>query len=160
ARKSEETWAFTGGGSALFIPRPDWQRAEAAVNRPCALTDYDGVLQPPGTLCRGVPDIAALSGSDLQGLYIGNYDKPADASGTSLSSPLAMGSWARVVAAAKNRIGPAAPAIYGLSPQQRAHDFYDVTAGELVGNGLNAPGPGWDYTSGYGVPDIAHLAQD
>jgi kumamolisin len=160
SRKSEETWAFTGGGSALFIPRPDWQSGEPAINRPCLLTDADGVAQPPGTICRGVPDIATLSGSDLQGLYIVNYDKPGNASGTSLSSPLAMGSWARVAAAARTRIGPAAPAIYRLSPDKRAHDFYDITAGEAIGNGLNIPGPGWDYTSGYGVPDISHLAGD
>ncbi|HEX3828540.1 MAG TPA: S53 family peptidase [Sporichthyaceae bacterium] len=160
SREKEETWAFTGGGSALFIPRPDWQSAEAAINRPCLLTDADGVPQPPGTICRGVPDIATLSGNITQGLYIVNYDKPTNASGTSLSSPLAMGSWARVVAAARTRIGPVAPAVYRLSPTQRTRDFYDVTKGEAIGNGLNIPGPGWDYTSGYGVPDIAHLAAD
>jgi hypothetical protein len=107
-----------------------------------------------------VPDIAAMSGNNLQGLYIVNYNKPANAAGTSLAAPLAMGSWARVVAAARTRIGPIAPAIYRLSPEQRARDFFDITSGELVGNGLNVPGPGWDYTSGYGVTDIAHVAAD
>lgn len=160
ARKSEEAWAFGGGGSALFIARPSWQATESAVNRPCLLMDADGVAMTPGTTCRGVPDIAAMSGNNLQGLKIIGYDAPSMASGTSLASPLAMGSWARVAAAVRNRLGPVAPVLYRLTAEQRAGDFFDITKGELVGNGLNVPGPGWDYTSGYGVLDIAHLARD
>jgi len=159
-RTQEESWAFGGGGSAFFIPRPAWQSSEPAVNRPCLLLDSDGSRLDPGTICRGLPDVAALSGSATQGFEMYGYDLPTGAAGTSVSSPLMMGMWARVAAASLRPLGPAAPAVYGLTSAQRARDFYDVTAGELVGNGLYVPGPGWDYTSGYGVPDVAHLAAD
>jgi len=160
ARKDEQAWAFTGGGSSLFIPEPAWQRSEPNVNRPCLLTDSDGVALPPGTICRGVPDIAALSGNATQALRIINYNKPDEAAGTSLSSPLMMGMWSRVIAAAAHPIGPAAPAIYKLTAQQRAADLHAITEGELGGNGLYLPGPGWNYTSGYGSPDLTKLTMD
>src|SRR5207244_3228881 len=130
---------------SLFIPEPAWQRSEPNVNRPCLLTDADGVPLPPGTICRGVPDIAALSGNAIEAFRIVNYNRPDVAAGTSLSSPLMMGMWARIVAAAAHPIGPAAPAIYKLSSAQRAADLHAITEGELVGNGLYLPGPGWNY---------------
>lgn len=160
ARKDEQAWAFGGGGSSLFIPEPAWQRTESNVNRACLVTDADGAPLPPGTVCRGVPDIAALSGNGLESLWVTNYNQPGEAGGTSLSSPLAMGMWARVAAATRKHLGPASPAIYGLTPAQRAQDFQDITGGEIAGNGLYLTGPGWDYTTGYGAPDIAHLAAD
>lgn len=157
-RRDERAWAFTGGGAALFIPRPDWQRREPAVDRPCLLTDSQGGPLPPGTVCRGVPDLAALSGNASQGMAVRVYDAPETVRGTSLSTPLAMGMWARVVAAAGRPLGPAAPALYGLDAARRASAFHDVTEGEFLGNGAYLTGPGWDYTSGYGVPDVARLA--
>jgi hypothetical protein len=160
ARNDEQAWAFTGGGSALFIPEPPWQRSEPHVNRPCLLTDADGVPLPPGTICRGVPDVAALSGNATQAFNIINYNKHDVAAGTSLSSPLMMGMWSRIVAAAAHPIGPAAPAIYRLTPQQRAVDLHPITQGEFGGNGLYLPGPGWNYNAGYGSPDVAKLAVD
>jgi subtilase family serine protease len=159
-RKDEQAWAFTGGGSSLFIPEPPWQKGEPNINRPCLLTDPDGVPLPPGTICRGVPDVAALSGNLMQGFRIFSYNKPDVASGTSLSSPLTMGMWARVLAAADRPIGPAAPVIYRLSAQQRATDLHPITQGELGGNGLYLPGPGWNYTSGYGALNVAKLTAD
>jgi hypothetical protein len=159
-RAAEQAWASGGGGPALFIPEPVWQRGEAHVNTGCLVTDHDGVPLPAGTICRGVPDVAALSGNGEQAFSVRTYDGPDSESGTSVSSPLMMGMWARVVAAAHHPLGPAAPAIYRLTPAARARDFYDVTAGEAAGNGLYFPGPGWDYTTGYGVPDIAALTTD
>jgi subtilase family serine protease len=160
ARADEQAWAFSGGGSALFIPEPEWQKSEPHVDLPCLPINSDGAPQPLGTVCRGVPDIAALSGSATEAMYINAYDQPTGAGGTSLSSPLVMGAWSRVAAAARKPLGPAAPAIYHIDADKRAHDFFDVTAGEAVGNGLYVPGPGWDYNTGYGVPDIAKLTAD
>lgn len=159
-RMDEQAWAFGGGGSDLFIPEAPWQRSEPNVNHPCLPTNPDGSFYAPGTICRGVPDLAALSGNSSEGLGIFNYNQPAAVGGTSLSSPLVMGMWARVVAAAKTPIGPAAPAIYHLDAAARARDFHDITSGEAGGNGLNVPGPGWDYTSGYGVPEVTALVTD
>lgn len=160
SRSDEQSWAFGGGGSALFIPEPEWQKSEPHVNRPCGPSRPDGTAIPPGTICRGVPDLAAVSGNAAQGLAIVNYDQPAAVGGTSLSSPLTMGIWARVAAAAKTPLGPAAPAIYHLSPDMRARDFHQIIAGEALGNGLYFPGPGWNYNAGYGVPDMTALTTD
>lgn len=157
-RNDEQAWGFTGGGSSLFIQEPEWQKSEANVNRPCLLLHPDGTPIPPGTVCRGLPDVAALSGNTGQGLRTVTYDEPSAVGGTSLSSPLMMGIWARVLAAADKPVGPAAPAIYHLAPQRRASAFHDIVAGEAIGNGLYTPAPGWDYNTGYGVPNVAGLA--
>jgi hypothetical protein len=159
-RQAEESWAYGGGGSSLFIPEPDWQKSEPAVNRPCLPVKADGTPQKSGQICRGVPDVAALSGNAGEGLHIVNYNEPAAVGGTSLSSPLMMGMWARVAAASAKPLGPAAAAIYAMQPDKRKADFYDVTDGEAGGNGLYLPGPGWDYNTGYGVPVLSKLIAD
>ena len=51
--------------------------------------------------CRGVPDIGMLSGNITgDGYFIYSDGVPASEGGTSLSSPLMLGQWARVQAAA------------------------------------------------------------
>jgi hypothetical protein len=160
ARVDEQAWAYGGGGSSLFIPEPDWQKKEAAVNHPCLPIKTDGTPQKSGQICRGVPDVAALSGNGSEGLRIINYNEPAAVGGTSLSSPLTMGMWARVSAAAAKPLGPAAATIYAMDPDKRKADFHEITNGEAGGNGLYFPGPGWNYNAGYGVPDIAKLTAD
>ncbi len=42
-------------------------------------------------------------------------------------------------------------------PAKYARDFYDLQTGS---NGAYQAGPGWDYVSGWGVPDVANLAAD
>ncbi|HEX3827949.1 MAG TPA: protease pro-enzyme activation domain-containing protein [Sporichthyaceae bacterium] len=160
ARSDEQAWAFGGGGSSLFIPEPDWQKPEAAVNRPCLPMKTDGTAQKSGQICRGEPDVAALSGNGSEGLRIVNYNEPAAVGGTSLSSPLMMGMWARVAAAAAKPLGPAAATIYAMDGGKRQADFHAITSGEAGGNGLYFPGPGWNYNAGYGVPDVTKLTAD
>jgi xanthomonalisin len=63
--------------------------------------------------------------------------------GTSLSSPLFVGFWARMIAAKGTGIGFAAPKLYALP----ASAFHDVTSGS---NGGETAAPGWDYTTGFG----------
>lgn len=42
-----------------------------------------------------------------------------------------------------------------------ARDFFDVTQSEYgAGNGAYQPGPGWDYTSGWGALNVANFTQD
>jgi len=71
--------------------------------------------------------------------------------GTSLSSPLWMGMWARVQGAAGHNLGFAAPLLHrvGANAATCARDFYDVTIG---GNGIHVATPGWDYTTGWALP--------
>ncbi len=163
SRKKEETWAFTGGGSALFIPEPEWQKGggRTSTGRACSPTPT-AVPQPPRHDLPWCPGHRRdVRQQPAEAIYIVNYDQPTGAGGTSLSSPLVMGAWSRVAAAARTRIGRVAPAIYRLDADAAGPATSSTSPpGEAIGNGLNVPGPGWDYTSGYGVPDIAHLAAD
>ncbi len=73
---------------------------------------------------------------------------------TSLSSPLAMGSWARIQTAHHNTLGFAGPLIYQLAnggPSPSSPVFNDVI---LEGNGLFTALPGYDYVTGLGSWDI------
>jgi hypothetical protein len=79
--------------------------------------------------------------------------------GTSLSSPLWLGMWTRIqAAAAKRGLGFANFSLYKIGEgTSYANDFYDVT----VGNNQPYPAtPGWDNATGWGTPDVAHLMQD
>jgi|GEM_PF-979527 len=89
--------------------------------------------------------------------------------GTSLSSPLWLGMWARVQAHhdavnpktlapnLRKSLGFANYVIYKLARGAKtAHDFNDVTIGA---NPLPA-GPGWDFPTGWGTPNVTLLTED
>ncbi|MEA2671104.1 MAG: pseudomonalisin [Chloroflexota bacterium] len=160
-RAVEYAWTFSGGGSSLFIDEPAYQRGVAAVNHPCPL-DPTGRPYPPATLCRGVPDVAAISG-DLtgNGYTIVSNMKISPGGGTSLSAPLWVGMWTRIQAAAADQahgLGFANPTLYRVGTGAHyAEDFHDITVG---GNGVYAATPGWDYVSGFGSPSLTHLMHD
>jgi len=91
--------------------------------------------------------ITDSNGSDQQG------------AGTSLSSPLTLGMWTRVqAAAAKKGLGFANFSFYKLGKSATySSDFFDVT----VGNNQPYPAlPGWDNVSGWGVPDVSHVMKE
>ena len=72
--------------------------------------------------------------------------------GTSLSSPLWVGMWTRIQAAAADQthgLGFADQTLYAVgNGPHYADDFHDITLG---GNGLYIATPGWDYVSGFGT---------
>ncbi|MEA2272272.1 MAG: kumamolisin [Solirubrobacteraceae bacterium] len=153
-RSVEYSWTHSGGNPSVFIPAPDYQQGVANLNRPCVL-DSAGTPSATGKLCRGVPDVAALSGDVISNGYVSG-------GGTSLSAPLWAGMWARVqgsAGAGTGGFGFANEALYklGKDPARRARDFYDITLGT---NGFNAALPGWDYVTGWGVPNLAPLLAD
>ena len=166
-RGQEYAWPYTGGGSSAFLTAPDYQRNVANLTGICA-TDPDGGTGATGQLCRGVPDVAAMSGDIISDAYA-DVSGGSDSSngGTSLSSPLWVGMWTRIQAASNlpHGLGFANFTIYRIGKDAtRYHDdFFDVTVGS---NGGPCPtGPclaqaGWDYVSGWGVPDVAKLAAD
>jgi hypothetical protein len=88
-------------------------------------------------------------------------DNGADSqgAGTSLSSPLWLGMWTRVqAAAAKKGLGFANYSIYKAAQGPNyAKDFFDVTIGD---NQPYPATPGYDNATGWGAPDIANLMQD
>lgn len=180
-RAIERGWEFTGGGAGLFQAEPAFQKPVSAVNIPC-LVDQNGNPFAPGTMCRGVPDVAAMSGDVIDNGYniVENGTLLAGGgAGTSLSSPLWLGMWTRIQAAAPPLftaggagargstsrhaaatvsypgLGFAAYPIYRVAESPAyANDFFDVTLGV---NGLYHAATGWDYVSGWGVPDVTNL---
>lgn len=148
-RSAEYAWTFGGGGASLYTPAPSWQTKVANIVQPC--------LTAPTSVCRAVPDVAAQSGDVLtNGYSVVGSGGFTSGGGTSLSSPLWMGMWARVQGAAGHNLGFAAPLLYRAAgtPAGYAASFDDVTLG---GNGLHVATPGWDYTTGLGTPRVAGL---
>jgi pseudomonalisin len=153
-RTAEYAWTFGGGGSSLLIGLPDYQQGVTNNNIPC--------LQPTlGTACRAIPDVAALSGDvATNGYAVYSEGAVTAGGGTSLSSPLWMGMWARIQGAkGGSGNGFANYSLYksGLNAASEARDFDDVTLGS---NGLYAAGTGWDYTTGWGTPKVSGLICD
>ena len=136
---------------------PDRRRVDALHVRP-----ERQPVPSAGPLCRSTPDVATLSGDvgTGNGLDI-NDDNGADqqGAGTSLSSPLWLGVWARIQAAAKSSkgLGFANYQIYKLAQSSGGRDFYDVTVGD---NQPYPATPGYDNTTGWGTPEISQIMQD
>ena len=87
---------------------------------------------------------------------------PEGVGGTSLSSPLALGSWARLQSAHGNALGLASIDFYALydavnpalTDTSAVPGFTDIIAGN---NGLYSAVPGYDEVTGIGVLDVAAL---
>lgn len=143
----ENVW-FDGGGS------PSSLEAAASYQAPLTYGPYAGQ--------RG-PDVAfdAAPGTGAW-YYVGGSAAPQLilVGGTSLASPLFVGSWARILqadAGNTTKLGWAGPNIYKLP----ASVFHDVTAGnnrswETVGGYIARPG--WDWATGRGSLDVAAAA--
>ncbi len=120
----------TGGSPSTFEAMPSWQ---------------SGVGKNVGHTTRGVPDIA-FDGDPESGATIIVDGASQQIGGTSLSSPLFVGMWARVIASKGATVGFAAPLIYQVAAAHPG-DFHDVTSGNNSGETAAA---GWDYTTGFG----------
>jgi subtilase family serine protease len=138
---SELAWIAGGGGNSLWESPPSWQ---------------NGVVPLANSLTnlRGTPDVAMDADNNLSPAVIVVDGADEAVGGTSLSSPLSVGSWSRMQAAHGECYGFAAPIFYTfisglLSP---AKDFHDIILGT---NGLYLATPGWDYTTGIGSFDIS-----
>jgi pseudomonalisin len=187
SRSVEYGWNDSGGGTSLEFPEPSWQSALNGTGTAgpgtfdCLYTDA-GALDTTPTTCRSVPDIAAQSGDIATNGYGIYYDgSPTEEGGTSLSSPLSLGMWARVQSAApavevssggKGHKGHGAvettyPGLGFADPTFYAHesDFYDIgnpsdtPPSPPTSNGYFVSGPGWDYVTGLGVIDVTKLTQ-
>lgn len=183
-RSAETSWTFGGGGSSYYIPEPGYQAGVANVNHPCVSTPTGDPYSPASApTCRGVPDVSDMSGNVTgDGYFIYIDGEPSSEGGTSLSSPLMMGQWARIQAAAPTPVqnagglGFADETIYRQAKSADAcsssdtapctsaaytRDFFDVTQSEYgAGNGAYQPAPGWDYASGWGALNVANFTKD
>jgi pseudomonalisin len=151
---NEISWNAGGGGIAQFSYCGYWQQ-NASV-----LSCTDGA--------KGVPDIAMDSDPYETAATIYYACGSAGASGceeqgvggTSLSSPLALGVWARLLSASSNKLGYAPPQLYSFyqpgtyGVESTDSGFHDITVGS---NGLYSAAPGWDFTTGLGSFDVSAI---
>lgn len=157
-RFTETAWEYTGGGNSTSEPAGSYQQGVASTN---CVFDASGNPTVSGPPCRSTPDVAAISGDVAtgNGLLI-DSDSGADSqgAGTSLSSPLWLGVWTRIQAAAAGKgLGFANYRIYKLAQSSGGRDFYDVTVGD---NQPYPATPGYDNTTGWGTPEISQIMQD
>ena len=131
----------------MFETTPAWQGAAVAT------------LSTTGT--RAVPDIAYDADPETGALvYVNGVAEGVG--GTSLSSPLALGTWARVLAE-NTRTGFAPIRLYslydgtGVTGTYPEGGFHDIIVGV---NGLYSAGPGFDLTTGLGTPIVNQLTAD
>lgn len=133
-RHQESAWYASGGGESQKEPAPDWQK------------DVGGAYKPTS---RGVPDVA-LDSDGKSGFQIIANGQPTVAGGTSAAAPSWNGIWARAQELHGSQLGFAAPMLYQLP----ASAFNEITKGN---NGDYTAGPGWNYVTGRGTPNITAL---
>ena len=144
---SEIAWYAGGGGLSQFETSPYWQQAAST------LTSTTGD--------RGVPDIAydadPNSGANV---YVNGVVEVVG--GTSLSSPMALGAWARVLN--KDwKVGYASPLLYslydgtGVTGSYPEGGFHDITVGV---NGAYTAGVGFDLTTRGGTIIVDKVVTD
>jgi len=136
----EIAWNAGGGGLSQFELSPFWQSA----------------VNPAAAVGRSIPDIA-MDADPNSGVYIWlDGTEQCCYGGTSLSSPLALGVWARLQSAHLNQLGNAGPVFYnGATPlpsPASPSGFNDIILG---GNGLYTALPGYDLTTGLGSIDVS-----
>ncbi|MCS4538973.1 MAG: S53 family peptidase [Thaumarchaeota archaeon] len=134
----ETGWNGSGGGISKIFAMPSWQKS--------------GGL--PASTQRVLPDISIL-GDWTTGVWLyanGNWLK---AGGTSLSAPLMAASYALANQLKGANLGFASPLLYNHARTSAyGTSIRDVVAGS---NGFQS-GPGWDYVTGWGSPDVNLLA--
>jgi kumamolisin len=134
----ETSWFSGGGGISRFFGRPEWQKGSGL--------DSGGFRYVPDVSLAADPDTGALVIYQGQQTVVG---------GTSWSAPV----WAGICALineARNKQQKQAlpylnPNLYRLIGSDRIRD---ITSGSNMG--FNA-GPGYDATTGIGVPHLANL---
>jgi pseudomonalisin len=139
---TEISWYAGGGGLSQFELSGYWQTPVNTLS----------------TVGKGVPDVA-MDADPNSGVYIWlDGTEQCCYGGTSLSSPLSLGVWARLQSSHGNKLGFAGPVLYngavGLPSPASPAGFHDITVGA---NGLYTALPGYDYTTGLGTFDVAAI---
>jgi subtilase family serine protease len=165
-RFTETAWEFTGGGNSTSEPAGSYQTGVAPTN--CTFDEngnpYVPVVGAAGPICRSIPDVAAISGDSATGngmLITDDNGADQQGAGTSLSSPLWVGMWTDIQAAASGPFGKglgfANYSLYRVAQASPGRDFYDITVGD---NQPYPAKPGYDNVSGWGTPEVSQLMLD
>ena len=154
--QGEAAWFSGGGGVSQFEDQPAWEASAQSIGSEVG--------------DRGVPDVA-MDGDLTTGmtLYLSDEGGWTTIGGTSLSSPLSAGVWARMLQV-HGALGFAAPLLYaeytnytagsdtGVQPVTRPYGgFHDILIGS---NGAFTALPGYDYTTGLGSFDVGVTSTD
>jgi subtilase family serine protease len=164
----DRVWIGTGGGISKWEVAPYWQA--------------NGIC---GALCvagRGIADIAMCADNNGCPMDVFVDGSQEGVGGTSLSSPMSMGLWARLETHFNNTLGFAAPVYYGVygyyepcplgstacvptgeTPNANVPDntallggFHDILIGTNgAGGAEGSAAPGWDSPTGLGSIDYA-----
>jgi pseudomonalisin len=142
-------WDAGGGGFSLWEYSGSWQTPFVPVDAGSAVVGVG----------KGLPDVAMDADFLLSPAGFVSAGANTTNGGTSLASPLSLGSWARIQGAHNNALGFAGPALYALAspgvPFATITGMTDITLGS---NGIYAATPGWDFTTGLGSFDIAAVS--
>ncbi len=145
-------YSGTEGGASVIYPEPTWQFHSAAQPNIVNVTVQQGL----STLDRAAPDIAFPANSTIAYVEADQFGNIYGSllEGTSIAAPAFAGLLADVIAVADHRFGFIAPEIYRIASYFAAHPgptdpFYDVTNGS---NYFFSATPGWDATTGWGLP--------
>jgi len=146
---SEVAWYAGGGGISQFEYSPYWQSTIVPTNNGLPVT------------FRAIPDVS-MDADPNSGAVVYVNGQSEIIGGTSLSSPLAAGAWARLQSSYGNILGFAAPRLYAGYPAagttgnptgltQKVDGFNDVLTGT---DGLYTALPNYDFTTGLGSLDL------
>jgi subtilase family serine protease len=164
----EIAWSGGGGGISPWETAGPWTLRANPAGQTWQFTNQGG---------RGVPDVAAVADSTTPVLVYAGGSTPEGVGGTSVSSPVVLGLWARLQNSRGDKLGLSSFGFYRLynkvnpgtvtvvageipvyTPQPNpapVPGFRDITVGT---NGVYPTTPGYDYTTGIGVLDAAKLA--
>lgn len=133
----ETMWVDSGGSPSSFETAPSWQTA-------LTYGTFKG-MRGPDVAFDGNPNTGAI-------YYAGVYGGYIQVGGTSLSSPIFVGAWARLIA--NGDVDPMTPAGQQLYAMPASY-FHDITAGN---NGGYIARRGWDWASGRGSLNLSNFS--
>ncbi|WP_116135149.1 S53 family peptidase [Trinickia diaoshuihuensis] len=135
-------WA-TGGGVSAYEAVPSWQTAVLGTS-----------LKK-----RALPDVAFDAASSTGALIVIDGQPGQQVGGTSLSSPIFVGGFARIESAHNNIIGLPTSCLYRKLSSNKAlvHDVTAATSNGYGGYGYK-PAAGWDYDTGFGSLQFSKLS--
>jgi len=133
----ETEWINSGGSPSSFEIAPSWQTA-------LTYGTFKG-MRGPDVAFDANPNTGAIYYNTFYGGYI-------QVGGTSLSSPIFVGAWARLIAnGAADPMTPAGQQLYAMP----ASFFHDITGGNNRGYITRR---GWDWASGRGSLNLSNFA--